>query len=168
MRGMQFALAVLWLLLVAAGTLAAGDLRDRSSQDPRILGRWATAGFGSVVELRRCEGAGGAEGICGRILWLWDALDSAGRPRVDRENPEARARSLPLVGAEVLRGFRETSPGVWTDGSVYNPDDGRTYSGTITLQPNGALELEGCALRIFCQRQVWRRPADLLEQAGGR
>ena len=66
----------------------------------------------------------------------------------------------------MLQGFRETSPGVWTDGSVYNPGDGRTYSGTITLQPNGTLELEGCAFRIFCQRQVWRRPADLLEQAG--
>jgi uncharacterized protein (DUF2147 family) len=146
-------------------SLSAGESRERSGARDGILGRWATAGFGSIVELHRCDADGT---LCGRILWLWDALDSEGRPRSDRENPEGRARALPLVGAEVLRGFRETAPGVWTDGSVYNPDDGRTYSGTLTLQRNGALELEGCALRILCQRQVWRRPADLLEQAAER
>jgi uncharacterized protein (DUF2147 family) len=156
------ALAVLGLVASTTAPTSAADPRD-----PRILGRWATAGFGSIVELAPCDAAGVSETLCGRILWLWDALDAAGRPRLDDENPEASARRRPLVGVEILRGFRETAPGVWTGGSVYNPDDGRTYSGSIRLQPDGALELEGCALRIFCQRQVWRRPADLLEQAAG-
>lgn len=165
MRGIPAAvLAALSLVAIAAIQTAAAEPGERRSRQP--MGRWATAGFGSIVELAPCHADGTGETMCGRILWLWDALDSAGRPRVDEENPEARARNRPLVGVEILRGFRETSPGVWTAGSVYNPDDGRTYSGSIRLQPNGALELEGCALRIFCQRQTWRRPADLLELAG--
>lgn len=160
------ALVGLALAVTGGARPSWGEPGDRGSRLPRILGRWATAGFGSIVELGSCDSGAAAGAVCGRITWLWDALDSAGRPRVDRENPSPGARTHPLVGTQVLLGFREISPGVWTGGSVYNPDDGRTYSGSITLQTKGALELEGCALRIFCQRQVWRRPEDLLEQAG--
>jgi hypothetical protein len=37
-------------------------------------------------------------------------------------------------------------------------------SGSIRLKSAGVLELKGCALAIFCQRQTWRRPVDLVEQ----
>jgi uncharacterized protein (DUF2147 family) len=161
------ALAVLSLFTTAAAQAADEEPPDHGA-NARIRGRWATARFGSIVELAPCASDGTGETLCGRIQWLWDAFDRAGRPRADDENPEASARSRPLVGVEILRGFREISPGVWSGGSIYNPEDGRTYRASIRLQPDGALELEGCALRIFCQRQTWRRLEDLLEQAGMR
>lgn len=133
-----------------------------SAQTQGLNGRWASQGFGSIVDFQACEGDPTA--ICGRIKWLWEANDSHGRPRVDGRNPDRALRGRGLVGIEIIRGFRETAPGVWTGGALYNPDDGRTYTGTIRLR-QGALYLQGCALTLFCQTQTWRRPEDLLAAA---
>jgi uncharacterized protein (DUF2147 family) len=126
-----------------------------------LTGRWATEGFGSIVEFRPCAGAAGE--MCGRIVWLWSAAPG-GRPRLDRRNPDASLRGRSLVGVEIVSGLRQTTPGVWTGGRLYNPDDGRTYDGTIQLR-DGQLELRGCAIRVVCRNQTWRRPQDLLAAA---
>jgi uncharacterized protein (DUF2147 family) len=133
-----------------------------SAQSQGLTGRWASEGFGSIVDFQPCESDAAA--MCGRIRWLWEANDSSGRPRVDGRNPDRALRARSLVGMEIIRGFRETAPGVWTGGALYNPDDGRTYTGTIRLR-QGALHLQGCALNVFCQTQVWRRPEELLAAA---
>ena len=145
------------LLAVTAQTPAA-------AQSPGLVGRWASQGFGSIVDFQPCQVDAAA--MCGRIRWLWEANDSNGRTRVDGRNPDRSLRTRSLVGIEIIRGFRETAPGVWTGGSLYNPDDGRTYTGTIRLR-QGALHLQGCALNVFCQTQVWRRPEDLIAAAQG-
>lgn len=68
-------------------------------------------------------------------------------------------RSRPLLGVEIVRGLRQTGEGLWSGGKPYNPDDGRTYTGTVRLRAGG-LALRGCALRLVCQTQTWRRPWD--------
>ncbi|MBY0511635.1 MAG: DUF2147 domain-containing protein [Rhodospirillaceae bacterium] len=143
-------------LFIAATAFGQGATAQSS---PALSGDWATRGFGSVVQFRPC--ASDAATVCGRIIWLWETNDGHGRPRVDRHNPDRALRSRSLVGIEIVRGLRESSPGVWSEGSLYNPDDGRTYTGKIRIK-NGALELRGCALSVFCQTQVWRRPEDVL------
>ena len=146
--------------VVVVALAAAGLVAGRAeAARPDIAGRWATQGLGSIVEFRPCTGA--PDTMCGRILWLWDAADAAGKRRADVHNPDRALRSRPLIGVEIVRGLRETSPGVWTEGSVYNPDDGRTYTGAVKVR-NGRLELRGCALNVICQTQVWRRPDDVI------
>jgi len=156
----RMASALLRLLIVAAVATVpvVGNAQGRAD----ITGRWATQGFGSVVEFRPCAGAPAT--LCGRILWLWEPNDGSGRPRTDRHNPDRALRSRSLIGVEIVRGLRETAPGVWSDGAVYNPDDGRTYTGVVRLR-SGALELRGCALNVFCQTQTWRRPRDVIAAA---
>jgi uncharacterized protein (DUF2147 family) len=148
------------ILAVLAAALHPGSAAAQSN----VTGRWATQGFGSIVELEPCENDAGA--LCGRIRWLWQGNDADGRPRTDARNPDRALRGRALVGAEIIRGFRQSAPGQWTGGALYNPDDGRTYSGTIRLRQNTLL-LQGCALSVFCQTQVWRRPEDLLAAARG-
>jgi uncharacterized protein (DUF2147 family) len=145
-------------LALIVAVMAAGQ--NASAQSSSALnGNWATRGFGSVVQFRPC--ASDAATLCGRIIWLWEPNDERGRPRVDNHNPDRALRSRSLVGVEIVRGLRETAPGAWSEGSLYNPDDGRTYTGTVRMR-NGALELRGCALNVFCQTQIWRRPEDVL------
>lgn len=150
------------LLLAAAGAGLTGGRAEAGRAD--IVGRWATQGFGSIVEFRPCAGA--PDRMCGAILWLWESNDAAGRRRTDGRNPDRALRSRPLVGVEIVRGLRETAPGVWSDGAVYNPDDGRTYTGTVKVR-SGKLELRGCALNVICQTQTWRRPDDVFAAVRG-
>lgn len=148
-------------LLLLAMTFAGAAFNVAQAQPrPEIAGRWATQGFGSIVEFRPCAEAPGS--LCGRILWLWEANDSQGRARTDRHNPDHLLKTRSLIGIELVRGLHETAPGVWGGGAFYNPDDGRTYDGEIRLK-NGTLELRGCTLLVFCQTQTWRRPEGVIE-----
>jgi len=152
-------------LLLLGAALTGGIPRAAEAQTrPDIAGRWATQGFGSIVEFSPCAGAEAT--MCGRILWLWTPTDSAGRPRTDSHNPDRALRSRGLVGVQIVHGLRQTAPGVWSDGALYNPDDGRTYAGSISLK-EGSLELKGCAIGVFCQTQTWWRAADVVGAAAG-
>ncbi len=152
--------ASLAILAVAATGVMTRPSEAQTSLD--IGGRWATPGFGSIVEFAPCTD--GKDTLCGRILWLWEEADASKRTRTDKRNPDQSLRSRTLVGIEIVRGLRQTAPGVWSDGALYNPDDGRTYVGAIKLR-DGLLELKGCALGVFCQTQVWRRAAEVVAAA---
>lgn len=151
--------------LIVSASLAAGmamawpAVAAESRAD--LSGRWATEGFGSIVEFRPCPTT--PTEMCGRMIWLWAPAPEGG-PRLDRQNPDPALRSRQLVGIEIVSGLRETAPGVWTSGRLYNPDDGRTYTGTVRLR-GGLLELKGCAFNVVCRIQTWRRPQDVLAAA---
>jgi Delta7-sterol 5-desaturase len=147
--------------ILTLGLLATLGLNDDAQAQTRseISGNWATRGFGSIVRLHPCDRSVGT--MCGRIVWLWEPNDDRGRPRLDVRNPDRSLRSRSLIGIEIIRGLRQTEPGVWSDGTLYNPDDGRTYTGAIRVR-DGALELRGCALNVFCESQTWRRPDDVI------
>src|SRR5262249_32843597 len=140
---------------LTVAVLACVSLPNDSHAQTRsvITGNWATRGIGSIVRFAPC--AGTAETMCGTIVWLWEPNDASGHPRRDTHNPQQSLRTRSLIGVEIVRGLRETETGVWTDGQLYNPDDGRTYTGGIRLQ-RGMLELRGCALNVFCDTQTWR------------
>ncbi|MEO1250852.1 MAG: DUF2147 domain-containing protein [Pseudomonadota bacterium] len=114
-----------------------------SSDDPvamieAVAGRWATQGFGAVVDLHACADAPAK--LCGTLSWAWD----------DEEIPSAAIGSLMLSGAEL-------DDGAFRRGELLNPEDGRLYRGKITPIDADRLHLRGCAARILCQTQVWRR-----------
>ncbi len=49
------------------------------------------------------------------------------------------------------------TPDKW-NGQVYNPEDGKTYSGSITLKSANELDLQGCVGGgLFCKTQTWAR-----------
>jgi|CXWL01.1.fsa_nt_gi sterol desaturase/sphingolipid hydroxylase (fatty acid hydroxylase superfamily) len=123
--------------LIAAALGAGAMMQDAHAQSAtRVHDDWATRGLGGVVRLTPCTG--NASHLCGRLIWLWDASEVA---------PDA-------LGSLILRDF-VLENGEWRAGTVRNPEDGRTYSGSIRLEGD-VLRLRGCA-GPFCQTQVWRR-----------
>ncbi|MDZ4761092.1 MAG: sterol desaturase family protein, partial [Alphaproteobacteria bacterium] len=63
-------------LLLAVATLSLAPRAAEAQTGADIGGRWATQGFGSIVELAPCGEADGAH--CGRIVWLWEETDESG------------------------------------------------------------------------------------------
>lgn len=150
-------------LVVLAGVSLAAAPAAFAQANPDITGRWATDGFEAIVDLEPC--ANDASLMCGRILWLWDGKDLSGQPRKDIHNPDRALRSRSLVGVELLHALKRSTSGRSFTGSIYNPDDGRTYTGTLSVGER-VLELKGCALGVFCDTEIWHRPADVLAAAG--
>lgn len=127
------------LLLPALPAVAA---EGGSTGDP--VGTWLTPSATTRVRIQPC-----GEALCGTIVWSKaDARDA--------NNPDATRRDRPLVGTRLFSDARPTAAG-W-EGSLYNPQDGRTYAGKLRMRSAGELDLAGCVLGgLFCKSQTWTR-----------
>lgn len=132
------AAAVLLALAVATPALAAV-----------ITGRWRTPGAGGEVEIYKCGAA-----LCGRLNSSAHLVKEPGA--LDGRNKDATQRSRKLKGLTLLTGFTG-GPTTWSGGKVYNPEDGNTYAGSITVTDANTIKLKGCVVAPLCKTQVWTR-----------
>src|SRR5258707_12098888 len=100
--------------ILRAGTLAAAALLGASwtaafAADPN--GMWLTENGAATVRIAAC----GAE-LCGTITALKEPTDPAtGRPKTDKNNPDASLRSRPVVGVQIVFGMKPSgTPDKWT------------------------------------------------------
>lgn len=139
--------------LAFAALLAGGPSLAAAQSSQTILGVWRTpSDGGSTVRITACGDA-----VCGQIVSS-PALRADPNLR-DGRNSDASLRTRRLQGLRILQ-VRPGGPGRWSDGWVYNPTDGKTYRGSITLTPEGRLRLTGCVVRPLCQTQIWTRVSD--------
>lgn len=113
-----------------------------------IEGLWRTETKGGVVRIAPC----GVQ-MCGT---LEDAPDLRTNPAAkDERNRDAAKRSRGLKGVTLLDGF-SGGPERWTGGTIYNPDDGRTYRSELVLAGPDTLKVKGC-FGPLCRTQTWTR-----------
>ena len=75
-----------------------------------------------------------------------------GEPDNDVHNDDRALRSRPILGIRVLSNLR-WDDGAWR-GTVYNPEDGGTYSASVRPGSGGALSVRGC-VTIICRTVTW-------------
>lgn len=80
--------------------------------------------------------------INGKIVWIKEPNEN-GKPRMDKENPDLKLRTRPLVGLTNLKNFKVSGKGTWDDGEVYDPNNGKTYSCKMTLVSPTQLDIRG-------------------------
>jgi len=110
------------------------------SNEAAVLGVWS--GGDSLVEVTAT-----GESLSMRVLAIRDAvylpdesLGEPGSPRRDDNNPDPALKSRPLVGMELLSGYRWT--GKRWEGKIYDPGSGNTYSSR--MEPDGSrLKMRG-------------------------
>lgn len=137
---MRSVLLAAGLLLCAAPAFAA---------DP-VEGDWLTSDAGSKVRIGACPDQ--PDLMCGVVSWL----PAANSKDLDTKNPNAALRTRPILGVSTMTGFKQTAPGKWTGGKLYDPASGKTYDGKISANPDGTLKVEGCVM-VICQAQTWKR-----------
>jgi uncharacterized protein (DUF2147 family) len=83
---------------------------------------------------------------------------ATGKPKTDNNNADAAKRTRPMIGVQIVIDLKpDATAGKWK-GQVYNAEDGKTYSGSITLVSATTLNLQGCALGgLICKSQTWTR-----------
>ena len=116
-----------------------------------IVGQWYTEEDRSVVEVWK----NGAT-YNGRIIWVRDSLDEAGKLKLDKNNSNPALRSKPVIGLQMLFNLK-FQQGEWVEGSIYDPESGNTYSCKARLN-GGKLDLRGYILGMpFLGRTTtWR------------
>ena len=103
--------------------------------------------------------------LCAKIAWIKDPLDSKGKPLHDVRNENPSLRGRPIKGLAIFSQLAPSAPSVWT-GKIYNPEDGHTYSATLTVVSRKQILLKGCKAWLLCGERMWYRtsppPAEII------
>jgi uncharacterized protein (DUF2147 family) len=110
-----------------------------------IIGKWRDVKGTVEVEIYKNK-----EKYHGKIVWLKepsyrenDCRGMAGKPKIDRENPDPALRNRPLLNMDLILGCVFTKNQRWEKGLLYDPLKGRTYQCSISMDTPDRLMVRG-------------------------
>lgn len=138
-------LSILFILTIATLAVSAQKKDD-------ILGKWVNpSGEGQIEIYKR------GEKYFGKLAWLKEPNDEKGKPKTDTKNPNVNLRTKPTLGLEILKDFTFEDD-KWTDGTIYDPKTGKTYSCNMNIKENGQLNIRGyVGISIIGRSESWKR-----------
>jgi len=125
-----------------------------------ILGVWNNAEKDAKIEMFKC-----GDKYCGKIIWMKEPNYPAGStegtpgtPRLDNHNPDPAHRTRPIFGLQIVHNFVFAGDNLWKGGKVYDPKNGKTYSGKLTIVSPTQLDLRGyVGISLFGRTTTWTR-----------
>ena len=95
----------------------------------------------------------------GKIVWLKEPNNpETGKPKVDKNNPEEALRNTPLKGYRLLKDFIYKGNKEWSEGTIYDPENGSTYKCVIRMKDDNTLEIRGyIGVEALGRTDVWKR-----------
>ncbi|RYC31782.1 DUF2147 domain-containing protein [Lichenibacterium minor] len=136
--------------IAALGVLSLGIMgigQAVAAEDP--TGYWATEKNESQIHITHC-----GDKLCGNIFWMKEPSDGKGAMRLDKENEDEAKRKRTLLGLQLINMKPEDD---YWKGTVYNPQNGKTYDATLKILSHTQVELKGCVAYILCGGQKWTR-----------
>jgi uncharacterized protein (DUF2147 family) len=138
--------AAIVLVLLSIGAFAQQRADD-------IVGTWLTTSKNPA----RVEIYKQGDKYFGKIIWLKDPMQD-GKDKTDIKNPDASLRSEKIMGLVILKNARFNGDDAWKDGSIYDPESGKTYSCNISLDGKNKLKLRGyVGISLLGRTEVWSR-----------
>lgn len=117
-------------IAAAALTLLAAS----SAYAAEPFGTWTRPSTGTQVSFYDCSGK-----LCGKVVGVKDQTKKD------------------TIGKVIMTGAAKAGDNTWK-GDLLNLEDGKTYSGVVTLEGPKALNLKGCALGgLVCKGETWVR-----------
>jgi uncharacterized protein (DUF2147 family) len=112
-----------------------------------VLGEWlAESKDGKVLIYKQ------GEKYFGKISWGKD-----GGERKDVNNPDDKMKTQPIVGSVILKDFEFTGK-LWENGTIYDPNNGKTYSCNIKIKKPNELEIRGyMGISLLGRTTIWTR-----------
>jgi uncharacterized protein (DUF2147 family) len=93
----------------------------------------------------------------GKVVWMKNPSIN-GKPKLDSNNPDINKRSNPRLGLEIMKGFIFNGSDEWDKGNIYDPQNGKTYSGYMYMTDRNRLKLRGyIGISLLGRTQTWTR-----------
>lgn len=113
----------------------------------QILGHfWTPEKDGKMEIFKKQDGK-----FYGRFTWVKDDTK-------DIHNPNPALRDKMVSEVEFLYGFKYNGKDAWEEGKIYDPNDGKTYSCTIKVDPKNNLLVRGyIGISLFGRTETFER-----------
>ena len=133
---------ILAIVLLLSHALAVAQVKPDD-----IVGRWITADKSVIVQIIKAEGK-----YIGKIVW------GKQKNRKDHKNPDETKRSKYLLNSLILTNFDHNGENGYTNGEIYDPNSGKTYSSNLELVSHNKLKVQGyVGLTMFGRSSIWTR-----------
>ena len=141
---------ILASLCIITGLFLQNAAKAAPSDD--VVGIWLNSSGKGKIQIYKENGK-----YYGKIVWLREPLNEKGQPKLDVKNPNTSLQSKPLVGALILRDF-EFADGEWTNGKIYDPENGKDYKCYMRLKDGNTLNVRGyIGISMIGRTEVWTR-----------
>jgi uncharacterized protein (DUF2147 family) len=119
----------------------------------KLLGLWESGNGKARVKVEKIGSK-----YYGKIVWLREPTDpETKQPKVDKNNPDASMRSVPLKGYRMLKDFTFAN-NEWSGGTIYDPESGSTYSCVIKAKDDNTLDIRGfVGVKALGRTDIWKR-----------
>ncbi len=119
-----------------------------------IVGVWEPGHGKAKVKIDKID-----DKYYGKIVWLKEPNDpDTGEAKVDKNNPDESMQNVPLRGYRILKDFQYKGKGEWSEGTIYDPENGNTYDCVITMKDDNTLDIRGyVGVKTFGRSDTWRR-----------
>lgn len=132
--------------------LVLGTHTAFSQKKDDIIGKWINPSGEGQIEIYKK-----GDRYFGKLAWIKEPNDEKGKPKLDIKNPIASLRTRPLLGLEILKDFTFDED-EWSEGTIYDPKTGKTYSCKLTLKANGQLNIRGyIGISLIGRSESWKR-----------
>jgi len=124
---------------------------------PGPVGIWIDHTGRGAVEIQPC-----GAGLCGRIVWIQQPLDTSGQPLRDKLNENRRLRNRPICGIQIIGDLKPMRDGSWDRGWIYDPEQGESFDVELRLRAPDVLQVTGYkGLKFLSETFQWRRVSEL-------
>lgn len=140
-------------LLLASVLFLSTAFAQTTADD--CIGVWKTGSGKGMVQIFKK-----GEKYYGRIVWLKEPIDpKTGVAKLDKNNEDEKKRSRPVMGLNMLKDFEwKAGDKEWSDGTIYDPENGEEYSCTMKLKDANTLEVRGYVMvSMFGRTDTWKR-----------
>lgn len=121
----------------------------------KIIGIWWNDEKTTKIEVEKQNGK-----YIGTIVYMIPEKYKNGEAPKDKKNPAPELRKRSIIGIQILNNFEyNTDKKEWENGTIYDPDSGKTYDCYAWLESDNLLKLKGyiAGIRWMGRSSEWYR-----------
>jgi len=140
------------LVLLMVFPALAGLAQIHKTDD--IIGVWLNQEATGKIQIFKEGGK-----YSGKIVWLRVTHDSVtGLPRTDKENPDPKLKTVPLIGLVNMKNFSFNGKDEWSGGTIYDTKNGKTYKCYIRFESPTRIKIRGyIGISLIGRTTIWTK-----------
>lgn len=135
--------------------ICSSSIYSQAQSSDDITGIWWNDSKTSKIKVEKKEGK-----YIGTIVYIIPEKYINGAPEKDNKNPDADLKNRSRLNLQILSGLvYNSSAKEWAGGSIYDPNNGKTYDCYVWLEGKDTLQLKGfvAGIRMLGRKSAWVR-----------